>query len=158
METIIRNAKKEDMPRVLELIQELADFEKESDAVAVTLAELEAAGFSNPPSFVCFVAEVAHTIEGIALCYFRFSTWKGKTVHLEDLIVTQKMRGKGLGTLLYQRVLQFAKQEGVRRVNWEVIDWNTPAIEFYERTGARILKDWHVVEMSKTAYLEYLNT
>ena len=116
MDFLIRNAKKKDMSQVLELINELAIFEKEPNAVVVTEEELIENGFNNYPLFTCFVAEIKNEIVGIAIIYFRFSTWKGKTVHLEDLIVKNHLRGKGVGKALYNRVLQYAHQQKVKRV------------------------------------------
>lgn len=156
MEIVIRNAVREDMSSVLQLIKELAEFEKEPNAVEVTCNELEDAGFGDQKQFDCFVAEVEKKIVGMALLYFRFSTWKGRTVHLEDLIVTEKMRGKGVGQALYRRVLKFALDQGVKRVNWVVLDWNKPAIEFYERSGATILRNWWQVEMEEPALKAYI--
>ncbi len=144
------------MPQVLELIKELALFEKEPEAVEVTVSELEEAGFGTHPRFTCFVADAKDGLVGMALVYFRFSTWKGKTVHLEDLIVKEAFRGKGIGEQLYQRVMQFASEEGVKRVNWEVLDWNEGAIQFYERTGAQIMHDWRPVQFSRAAMENYL--
>ncbi len=152
----IRPASLEDYPRVLELIQELATFEKEPDAVEVTVAELQKHATATPPLFTCFVGEYKGKIEGIALCYPRFSTWKGKTIHLEDLIVTEYMRGKGLGKALYNRVLQYAQEQKVRRVEWVVLEWNTPAVEFYENSGATIVPGWHLVQMDGTSLAQYL--
>lgn len=156
MELVIRNAVREDMSSVLQLIKELAVFEKEPDAVEVTLEELVVAGFGEPKQFDCFVAEVENRIVGMALVYFRFSTWKGRTVHLEDLIVTEEMRGKGVGQALYRRVLEYGIEKGVKRVNWVVLDWNKPAIEFYERSGATILSNWWQVEMEEPALKAYI--
>ncbi|GAA0872940.1 GNAT family N-acetyltransferase [Gangjinia marincola] len=158
MDFIIRKATVNDVPAVLELIQQLADFEKEPGAVEVTLKELEQAGFGDSPQFTCFVAEVNNSIHGMALVYFRFSTWKGKTVHLEDLIVHKDWRRKGLGVALYKRVLEYAKNEGVRRVEWVVLDWNTPAINFYKKSGANVLKDWYTVQMSEQQISYYLSS
>ncbi|MCP4055077.1 MAG: GNAT family N-acetyltransferase, partial [Mesoflavibacter sp.] len=138
----IRFAKQSDMPKVLELIKELAVFEKEPDAVIVTEKDLIEHGFGKNPLFTCFVAESEQEIVAIALIYFRFSTWKGKTVHLEDLIVKQEFRGQGLGTLLLDEVIKYGYSQGVQRICWEVLDWNTSAINFYEKQGAKILKDW----------------
>lgn len=153
---IVRKAKKEDMPQVLELIKELAVFEKEPDAVLVTVTELEEAGFSDNPQFTCFVAEHNLEILGMALVYFRFSTWVGKTVHLEDLIVKEKMRGKGIGMALYKRVMEYAKEKRVKRVNWMVLGWNKDAIDFYEGTGAKVMEEWWQVEMDQKALQNFL--
>ncbi len=156
MKVTIRNAVREDMPEVLQLIKELAFFEKEPDAVEVTVAELEDAGFGATPRFQCFVAESSKGLVGMALVYFRYSTWKGRTLHLEDLIVTESMRGKGIGSLLYKRVLEHAQELNVKRVNWEVLDWNEGAIQFYKRSGATIMDDWRPVAMTKEALNKFL--
>lgn len=147
MEYTIRKAQKGDLPSVLELIKELAAFENEPGAVDITVETLEKEGFGNHPLFICFVAEVEGSIEGMALCYHRFSTWKGRTLHLEDLIVRKDKRGTGLGSALYKKVILFAQEQGVKRVEWVVLDWNQHAIDFYARSGANILKDWHIVQM-----------
>lgn len=153
----IRESKKEDMPQVLELYKELAVFEREPEAVVVTVADLEREGFGEHPLFKCFVAEVNNDIVGMALVYFRFSTWKGRTIHLEDLIVKEKMRGSGLGSALYQEVLKYAKSQNVKRVEWVVLDWNEGAIKFYERSGAKILDDWRTVHMDEQGITNFLD-
>jgi len=147
----IRKGNPEDMKAVLGLIQELADFEKESDAVVVTVEDLVRDGFGPIPLFDVFVAEVEKEIVGIALYYYRYSTWKGKTIHLEDLIVKEKMRGTGLGYALYSEVIKQGKKDKVRRIEWNVLDWNTPAVEFYEKSGAKILNEWRVAQMDEAA-------
>ena len=139
------------MKAVLGLIQELADFEKESDAVVVTVEDLVRDGFGPSPLFDVFVAEVEKDIVGIALYYYRYSTWKGKTIHLEDLIVKEEMRGTGLGYALYSEVIKQGKKDKVRRIEWNVLDWNTPAVEFYKKSGAKILDDWRVAQMDEAA-------
>jgi GNAT superfamily N-acetyltransferase len=151
-----RLAKKQDMPRVLELIKELAIFEKEPDAVEVTLSDLERDGFGDNPKFTCFVSEINNTVEGIALVYTRYSTWKGEVLHLEDLIVSEKCRGKGLGSKLLDTVVKYGKEKGVRRISWEVLDWNEPAIVFYEKKGANVMRDWDVVHLNERAIENYL--
>lgn len=158
METIIRKGRKEDMPAVLELIKELAAFEKEPDAVVTTVETLEEEGFGENPLFHVFVAEVDGKIEGMALVYYRFSTWKGRTLHLEDLIVREEKRGTGLGNALYRKVIEFAKEQNLKRVEWVVLDWNKHAIDFYERSGANILKDWYTVQMDEDGITKYVET
>ena len=155
---IIRKATKNDMPSVLELIQELATFEKEPDAVVVTVDDLVRDGFSENPLFQCFVAEEQNNIIGMALYYYRFSTWKGKTIHLEDLIVKENKRGTGAGFALYKEIIKQGKAENVRRIEWNVLDWNTPAIDFYEKSGAKVLGDWRVVHMDDKGIEQFLNT
>ncbi len=154
---LIRKGEKKDMPAVLELIRELAVFEKEPDAVVVTVADLERDGFSGNPLFQIFVSEVDGEIVGLALYYYRYSTWKGKTIHLEDLIIKEKMRGSGLGFALYSKIMEQGKQDNVRRIEWNVLDWNTPAIDFYIKSGARILDDWRVAQMDEQGINEFLS-
>jgi GNAT superfamily N-acetyltransferase len=153
----IRKGNPEDMQAVLGLIQELATFEKEPDAVCITAADLVRDGFGTNPLFHVFVAEVDTEIVGIALYYYRFSTWKGKTIHLEDLIVKDKMRGSGLGNALYTEIIKQAKKDQVRRVEWNVLDWNTPAIAFYEKSGAKVLQEWRVAQMDEAGIDAFLN-
>lgn len=156
MNFTIRNANIDDMPRVFHLINELAVFEKEPDAVEVNIEDLKKDGFGNQPAFKCFVAEVDQTVEGIALIYNRYSTWKGKIIHLEDLIVSKEMRGTGIGTALLDEVVKYGHQIGVKRINWEVIDWNEPAITFYEKKGANVMRDWDVVQLDETGINNYI--
>ena len=153
---MIRKATEKDMPFVLELIQELATFEKEPDAVVVTVADLVRDGFSEHPLFHCYVAEKENTIIGMALFYYRYSTWKGKTIHLEDLIVKADQRGTGAGFALYKEIIKQGKKDKVRRIEWNVLDWNTPAIDFYEKSGAKVLDDWRVVQMDENGIERFL--
>ena len=152
----IRKAAQKDMPFVLELIQELAAFEKEPEAVVVTVDDLIRDGFSDSPLFHCLVAEKENTIIGMALFYYRYSTWKGKTIHLEDLIVKANQRGTGAGFALYQEIIKQGKKDNVRRIEWNVLDWNIPAIAFYEKSGARVLADWRVVQMDENGIERFL--
>ncbi len=152
----IRKGNPEDMQSVLGLIQELAIFEKEPEAVLITVEDLIRDGFGPVPLFNVFVAEVESEIVGIALYYYRYSTWKGKTLHLEDLVVKEKMRGTGLGYALYSEIMKQAKKDKVRRIDWNVLDWNTPAIEFYEKSGAKVLKEWHVAQMDEAGILDFV--
>lgn len=153
----IRKATKTDMSQVLDLINELAVFEKEPDAVEITVEDLLQNGFGNQPSFQCFVAEIDNKIEGIALVYPRFSTWKGKVLHLEDLIVSQNRRGLGLGSALLDEVVKYGAALGVKRISWEVLNWNEPAIAFYERKGADIKRDWNVVHLTEEGIKNYIS-
>lgn len=156
MNFIIREATIKDAKQILDLIVELAVFEKEPNAVEVTVEDLEKDGFGNNPVFKCFVAEHNSEIAGIAIVYNRYSTWKGKIIHLEDLIVSKKYRGKGLGTLLLNQVVIYGNNLGVKRINWEVIDWNEAAISFYEQKGANVLRDWDVVQLDEMGIKNYL--
>ncbi len=155
---IIRKAQKNDMSSVLNLIQELATFEKEPDAVEISVQDLEQDGFGENPLFYCFVAEIENEIIGIALYYYRYSTWKGKTIHLEDLIVKQEKRGTGAGFALYSEIIKQGKIDTVRRIEWAVLDWNTPAIEFYKKSGAKHLSNWDVVQMDEKGIEKFMDT
>lgn len=155
MKAQIRRAERNDMPEVLELIRELAVFEREPDAVEITVEDLQHEGFGENPLFTCFVAEMQDEIVGAALIYYRFSTWKGRTLHLEDLIVKEEMRGKGIGEALYSEVIKFAAEQKLKRIAWDVLDWNEGAIKFYERSGAKILKDWRVVHLDEMGIKNY---
>ena len=153
----IRKGTPQDMPDVLALINELAVFEKEPDAVVISTEDLVRDGFSENPLFHTFVAEVNEEIIGVALYYYRFSTWKGKTIHLEDLIVKENNRGTGAGFALYSEIIKQGKKDNVRRIEWNVLDWNTPAIDFYEKSGAKVLTDWRVVHMDENGIEAFLN-
>lgn len=152
----IRDARREDMPQILKLIQELADFERESHEVELTVEDLEKSGFGAHPAFHCFVAESEGLILGSALVFWRFSTWKGKVLHLEDLIVTEEARGKGLGNALLTEVVKYGHAQGVKRIQWEVLDWNEPAIKFYEGKGAKVLRDWNVVHLREAEIKSFM--
>ncbi|WNH14203.1 GNAT family N-acetyltransferase [Thalassobellus suaedae] len=157
MNFTIRKAIKEDMSRVLDLINQLAIFEKEPDAVEVTLQDLENDGFNENPAFECLIAEVDGKVEGTAIMFHRYSTWKGKILHLEDLVVSEDMRGLGLGTALLDEVVKFGHTLGVKRINWEVLNWNAPAINLYEKKGAQILRDWNVVHLNEKGIKDYIS-
>lgn len=151
----IRWAAPQDMGEVLQLIKELAAFERKPDAVAITQKDLIENGFGSNPLFRIIVAEINQKIIGMALFYNRFSTWKGKTIHLEDLIVTENMRGTGAGFALYSEVINIARKEGVKRVEWVVLNWNINAIDFYKKTGATVLEDWYTVQMDEKAIMNF---
>lgn len=158
MDFKVRKATKNDMPAVLELINELAIYEREPNAVEVEVLDLERDGFNENPLFNCIVAEAESKIVGMALFYNRYSTWKGKTIHLEDLIVSENYRGKGIGMQLYKKVMQFALDENIKRVEWVVLDWNTPAVNFYKSTGATVFSEWNTVQFDQASIQEFLNT
>ena len=156
MSFTIRKGVENDMQSVHNLITELAVFEKEPEAVEITVNNLIEDGFSENPKFNIFVAEEENKIIGIALFYERYSTWKGKTIHLEDLIVTKSRQKIGAGKALYTAVLKYAFDNDFNRVAWEVIDWNKNAIEFYKSTGATYLNDWSVVQINKENLAKFI--
>jgi GNAT superfamily N-acetyltransferase len=146
---IIRKAVREDCPRLLELVRELAIYEKAPDEVTVTLEHFIESGFGEKPVWWAFVATVPvpgqpenRIIAGFALYYIRYSTWKGQTMYLEDILVTESLRGQGIGQKLFDRLLIEAKTLGFKRMTWQVLDWNEPAINFYKRQGARLDPEW----------------
>lgn len=152
----VRKGTKEDVVSILSLIQELAVFEKEPEAVIVTEADLLRDGFSENPLYYTFVAEENGEVIGMALYYYRYSTWKGKTIHLEDLVVRENKRGTGAGFALYKKIIEQGKLDNVKRIEWNVLDWNTNAINFYEKSGAKILDDWKVVQMDENGINEFI--
>ncbi len=156
MSLLIRPAIATDMDAVLKLITELAVFEKEPDAVDISKETLVKYGLGENPLFHCFVAEKNSKIIGMALVYFRFSTWKGRSLHLEDLIVSETYRGTGAGKALYNEVMKFGHKNSVGRVEWVVLDWNKNAIEFYQKSGATLLKDWYLAQMDKDKLATYV--
>ena len=157
MSVLIRDAVQNDMKQVLMLIKELAKFEKEPNAVIINEEQLVRDGFSKNPKFKCFVAESNNEIIGMALGYPRYSTWKGVTMHLEDLIVTKSRRGNGVGSLLFSKFINYAHSLRVKRIEWAVLDWNVNAIEFYEKNGAKILSDWRVAQMDEDSIKKFCN-
>jgi len=142
MQINLRVAVKEDCPRLLELVHELAVFEKAPEEVTVTLEEFAEAGFGDKPVWKTFVAEVDGVIVGFALYYIRYSTWKGCRMYLEDLIVTESWRGKGVGKILFDRLIIEAREMGFNGMSWQVLDWNEPAIKFYKKYEAALDGSW----------------
>ena len=142
MEIKIRRAVKEDCPRLLELVQELATYERAPNEVTVTLDHFVESGFGKNPVWWTFVAEVEEVIQGFALYYIRYSTWKGQAMYLEDLLITNEMRGKGIGKLLFDRLIEEAKEKKFNRIIWQVLDWNEPAINFYKKYDAVFDGEW----------------
>jgi GNAT superfamily N-acetyltransferase len=138
----IRKAVEEDCPRILELVKELALYERAPEEVTVTLEHFTKSGFGSKPVWWAFVAEVDGTVEGFALFYIRFSTWKGQRMYLEDFIVTEKMRGKGLGKLLFDKLLEEGKKRNLHGIQWQVLEWNEPAINFYRKYEAAFDPEW----------------
>ena len=138
----VRRATKEDCPRLLELVKELALYEKAPDEVTVTMAHFEESGFGANPVWWAFVAEEEGFIYGFALYYIRYSTWKGQAMYLEDIVVTEKARGKGIGKLLFDRLIEEAREKGFKRMVWQVLEWNEPAINFYKKYNATFDGEW----------------
>ena len=138
----VRRATKEDCPRLLELVKELALYEKAPDEVTVSMTHFEESGFGPNPVWWAFVAEEDGFIYGFALYYIRYSTWKGQAMYLEDIVVTEKARGKGIGKLLFDRLIEEAREKGFKRMVWQVLEWNEPAINFYKKYNAEFDGEW----------------
>jgi GNAT superfamily N-acetyltransferase len=130
---IVRKGERKDVPQVLELIRELAVYEREPKAVTLTLEELEEDGFGSNPIYGLFVAETDENIIGTALYSEKYSTWKGRSIYLEDIIVTERFRGKGIGKKLFDKVVEVSKESSAARLEWQVLEWNRAAIGFYKR-------------------------
>jgi len=139
---IIRRAVEEDCPRLLELIHELAVYERAPNEVTVTIDHFLESGFGKKPVWWAFVAEANGKVEAFALYYIRYSTWKGQAMYLEDILVTEKMRGKGIGKLLFDRIIEEAKEKKFNRIIWQVLEWNEPAINFYKKYNADFDPEW----------------
>lgn len=148
---IIRKAEKRDCPALLGLVKELAVYEKSPGEVTVSLAEMEEAGFGPRPVWWAFVAETedTHQIVGISLYYIRYSTWKGRRLYLEDIVVNEPFRGRGIGKLLFEATAREAARLGMNGMTWQVLDWNQPAIGFYQRYGAVIESGWLNASLNK---------
>ena len=138
----IRRACKEDCPRLLELIKELAKYERAPDEVTVSLTHFEESGFGKSPVWWAFVAEESDVVVGFALYYIRYSTWKGQRMYLEDIIVTESMRRQGVGTLLFERLIEEAKERKLNGIVWQVLEWNEPAISFYKKYQTDFDGEW----------------
>ncbi|MBS1557552.1 MAG: GNAT family N-acetyltransferase [Bacteroidetes bacterium] len=138
----IREGKKSDLPRALELIRELAEFEKAPHEVTNTVQQMEEDGFGASPIYGFFVAENEKEIVGLSLFYWRYSTWKGKRLYLEDIIVTEKERNQGIGKLLFDRTLLHALESNCTGMMWQVLEWNKPAINFYKKYQAKLDSEW----------------
>ena len=154
-EILVRKATAADMPAALMLIHELADFEKAPDAVTNTVVAMVEDGFGSNPIFGCYVAEIENRVVGIAIYYVKYSTWNGKGLYLDDLIVTEEHRGKGIGKKLFDVYMQEAKCIGANMLHWQVLDWNSRAIKFYERLGASIDATWLDCKMTKEQIENY---
>ena len=142
MSIVIRKAVREDCVRLLALVKELAEYEKAPQEVTVTLGHFIESGFGALPVWWAFVAEVDGRVEGFALYYIRYSTWKGQRMYLEDLLVTEKMRSRGLGKMLFDRLIEEAHQKKLNGIVWQVLEWNEPAISFYKKYKASFDSEW----------------
>ena len=142
MNILIRKAVEADCPRMMELIHELAVYEKAPEEVTVTPEHFRESGFGPHPVWWAFVAEVDGKVEGLALYYIRYSTWKGQRMYLEDIIVTEKMRGRGIGQMLFQALITEYREKGLAGMVWQVLDWNEPALNFYRKYGASFDAGW----------------
>lgn len=139
---VIRKGTKPDIPDVLNLIKELAEYERALDSVEVTEGQLLADGFGSAPVFEFLVALHKNQVIGLSLFYYRYSTWKGKGLYLEDLVVTKPYRGRNVGKKLLRETAKFAKKEACTGMYWQVLDWNTSAIEFYKSLGTKFDSEW----------------
>ena len=143
MSVAIRDAVATDVPQILRLIQELARYENEPEAAIATEADLLRDGFGPERYFRCLIAEAEGAVAGFALYFFQYSTWEGRpALYLEDLFVREPYRKRGIGKTLFQRLAQVATERGCTRFQWECLDWNQPALDFYETVGAKVLREW----------------
>jgi GNAT superfamily N-acetyltransferase len=142
MKFAIRKAEKKDVPEIFRLIKELAEYEKAPDEVKVSIEELERDGFGPEAVYKAFVADADGVILGMALYYIKYSTWKGKCVFLEDIVVSQQYRRYGVGTKLFDAVVRACKEMGLRKMDWQILDWNEPAINFYKKYNTVFSDEW----------------
>lgn len=138
----IRRAVSEDCPRLLELVKELAVYERAPEEVTVSLDHFINSGFGEQPVWWAFVAEENGIILGFALYYIRYSTWKGQAMYLEDILVTEQARGKGIGKMLFDQLIEEAKEKNFKRITWQVLEWNEPAINFYKKYNTKFDPEW----------------
>jgi len=155
MNIAIRKGTKTDLPAVLNLVKELAIYEKAPNEVTVTLSDMERDGFGENPIFSFFVAETDGKVVGIALYYIKYSTWKGKCVFLEDIIVTEAYRQYGIGKKLFDEVVKVAKAMNVKRLEWQVLEWNEPAIKFYKKLNSHFDEEWINCKLTDKEIQEY---
>lgn len=151
----VRKGVKSDLLAALELIKELALYENAPDEVSVTVEDMERDGFGEDPVFYFFVAEVERKIVGISLYYVKYSTWKGKCIFLEDIIVTEQYRKQGVGKKLFDEVVKVSKELIVQRLEWQVLEWNEPAIRFYEKINSNLDKEWINCKLTREQILHY---
>ncbi len=152
MTVAIRNATEADVPQILEFIRALAAYERAPDAVKATEADLLRDGFGSSPYFQCLIAEANGRPAGFAFYFFDYSTWIGRPgIYVEDIFVYPEFRGLGIGKALLQRVAAVAVEKGCARLKWEVLDWNTPAIDFYRAMGSEFMDEWRTVRVTGEA-------
>ena len=158
MKINIRKGVKEDLPQVLNLVKELAAYEKAPGEVTVTIEEMERDGFGDKPVFHFFVAETEEKVIGLSLYYIKYSTWKGKCVFLEDIIVNEPFRKSGVGKKLFDEVVKIAKELNVERLEWQVLEWNEPAIKFYKKLNSQFDNEWVNCKLTGKQIQEYSAT
>jgi len=154
----VRAGTKHDLPQVLGLVKELAEYERALNEVTNTVALMERDGFGDRPLYGFFVAEEKQTILGISLYYYRYSTWKGKRLYLEDIVVTQSQRGKGIGHMLFEETMRYALQSDCTGMQWQVLDWNEPAINFYKKYRARLDEEWINCHLESSQIIEFFSS
>ena len=142
MQITVRKGTKEDMQSVHDLICELAEYEKAPHEVTNTVSDMVRDGFGEHPVFYCLVAEIENKVVGMAIYFVKYSTWKGKGVYLDDIVVTESMRGKKVGKQLFDAVMKHAYTLGAQQLHWQVLDWNEPAINFYKKYNAQMDGEW----------------
>ena len=147
-EVVIRSAEAADAAVILQLIRGLAEYERAAHEVSIGEAELRRDGFGERPLFECLIAEADGEPVGMALFFPIYSTWKGASIHLEDLFVLPSARGRGIGKRLLTRVASLAKERGAARLQWDVLDWNQPAIDFYQSLGAKFMDEWRIMRVT----------
>lgn len=155
MEVIVRPGKKEDVPAAHALVMELALYEKAPDQVTNTVQQMMEDGFGSQPVYRLLVAETENKIIGIAIYYIKYSTWKGKGLFLEDYIVTEKYRNRGIGKKLFNAVIAEAKAMNAKTMHWQVLDWNTPSIEFYKKYNSTVEPEWLDCKLSEKQLLDF---
>jgi GNAT superfamily N-acetyltransferase len=155
---VIRDGVEEDLPRVLALVRELAEYENALSEVSNTIEMMAKDGFGDNPIYGFFVAEVDGQILGVSLYYYRYSTWKGKRLYLEDIVVTQSERGNGIGKALFERTMRFSLEKNCTGMMWQVLDWNEPAINFYKKYNAKLDAEWINCHLDETQIKNFLES
>jgi GNAT superfamily N-acetyltransferase len=153
---LVREGAKEDLPKVLELVRELAEYENALSEVSNTIEMMARDGFGDNPIYGFFLAEVDGRILGVSIYYYRYSTWKGKRLYLEDIVVTQSERGNGIGKALFEKTMQFSLTQNCTGMMWQVLDWNEPAINFYKKYNAKFDAEWINCHLDETQIANFL--